>query len=200
MRTVELFSGTKSASKVFAEHGHSTMTIDISPRFKPDICSDVRSLTWSREGQIDLLWASPPCEGFSVAAIGKSWNKDNTPKSDTARLAVELVESTLSLIAKWQPTWYFIENPRAKLRKLPLLQHLIHHEISYCQYGGRYMKPTDIWTNAPWWAPRPICKNGAPCHVRAPRGSTTGTQGNGDYFDKGVIPPALFEEILSQMP
>lgn len=62
------------------------------------------------------------------------------------------------------------------------------------------MKPTDIWTNATWWTPRPVCKNGMPCHIAAPRGSKTGTQGVKGYKDRSRIPEALFEEIFSQMP
>ena len=32
----------------------------------------------------DIIWASPPCTYFSVASIGKHWNKDNTPKTQEA--------------------------------------------------------------------------------------------------------------------
>ena len=32
----------------------------------------------------DVIWASPPCTYFSVASIGKHWNKDHTPKSENA--------------------------------------------------------------------------------------------------------------------
>lgn len=61
------------------------------------------------------------------------------------------------------------------------------------------MKPTDIWTNAHFWKPKPMCKNGMPCHVAAPRGSRTGTQGIGTYKDRSRIPSALFEEIFDQL-
>ena len=60
------------------------------------------------------------------------------------------------------------------------------------------MKPTDIWTNAEWWKPRPVCKNGMPCHVSAPRGSKTGTQGLGGAKDRGRIPLGLFVELFKQ--
>ena len=80
------------------------------------------------------------------------------------------------------------------------MQGFIRHTVTYCQYGDERMKPTDIWTNAEWWKPRPMCKNGMPCHVAAPRGSKTGTQGLKGSVHRGVIPPALFEEIFSQCP
>ena len=61
------------------------------------------------------------------------------------------------------------------------------------------MKPTDIWTNDFDWIPRPMCKNGDKCHESAPRGSKTGTQGLKNAKDRGIIPPALFEEILTSI-
>ena len=61
------------------------------------------------------------------------------------------------------------------------------------------MKPTDIWTNFIEWKPKQMCKNGDDCHVSAPRGSKTGTQGLKGSIERGVIPSALFEEIFDQM-
>lgn len=200
MKTVELFSGTKSFSKVMAAHGHETLTVDSDPRVYPDINIDMLWFDHLSLSEIDILWASPPCEGFSVAAIGKNWNYDNTPKTETARLAMKLASHTLKIIEEIKPRYWFIENPRGKLRKMPFMRNLTRHTISYCQYGDERMKPTDIWTNAIWWKPRPICKNGDKCHVSAPRGSSTGTQGIKGAKNRGIIPPKLFEEILNQMP
>lgn len=202
MNTIELFSGTKSFSKVMEKHGHGTCTFDNDHKLAPDHVVDLSNPPSFAEfeGKVDILWASPPCQGFSVAAIGRNWNHDNTPKTDSARLAMRLAQNTLEIIKEIHPKWWFIENPRGKLRKMPFMQGLIHHTVSYCQYGDTRMKPTDIWTNATWWKSRPICKNGDPCHEAAPRGARTGTQGIDGAKDRGRIPPQLFEEILSQMP
>lgn len=62
------------------------------------------------------------------------------------------------------------------------------------------MKPTDIWTNAMWWQPQPMCTRSNPDHESAPRGSRTGTQGLKGDVERSRIPAALFEEILAQMP
>lgn len=51
------------------------------------------------------------------------------------------------------------------------------------------MKPTDLWTNNFNWIPRSMCKNGDPCHEKAPRGSKTGTQGIDGARDRSIIPP-----------
>ena len=58
------------------------------------------------------------------------------------------------------------------------------------------MKPTDIWTNNINWKPRPMCKNGMPCHEAAPRGSKTGTQGLKGNYERSVVPYELCREIL----
>lgn len=198
MKTIELFAGTKSFSQVAQSLGHETFTTDYEEIDGQDLVDDVRLLK-ARDFpyQPDILWASPPCEGFSVAAIGKNWNHDNTPKTDSARLGVQLVEAAVRLIEELKPTWWFIENPRGKLRKLGLIGG-VRHTVTYCQYDDTRMKPTDIWTNAYWWKPRPICKNSSPCHIAAPRGSTTGTQGIKGYKDRSRVPPKLFKEIFEQ--
>lgn len=201
MRTIELFCGTKSFSRVMKENGHEIFTLDTSMRFKPDMCADIRGLDSSMfPWPCDILWASPPCQGFSVAAIGKNWNKDYTPKSASAQHAQELVMKTLEIIGELKPKWWFIENPRGMLRKMPFMKDLRRNTVTYCQYGDTRMKPTDIWTNADWWKPKPACKNGDTCHVAAPRGSRTGTQGLENATERGRIPPSLFIEILEQMP
>lgn len=58
------------------------------------------------------------------------------------------------------------------------------------------MKPTDIWTNSTTWIPKPACKNGDKCHVAAPRGSRTGTQGVKGAYNRSKIPEQLCEEII----
>jgi len=202
MKTIELFAGTKSFSKVAKSLDHDTLTYELESRFEPDVCGDIRDV--SSLPKCDMLWASPPCQGFSVAVIGRNWNHDNTPKTDSARLGMELAQKTLSLIKESKPTWWFIENPRGKLRKLDFMIDAIkemggvRHTVTYCQYGDNRMKPTDIWTNALWWHPRPMCKNGDKCHESAPRGSKTGTQGIVGDTDRSRIPEKLFREIFAQ--
>ena len=73
--------------------------------------------------------------------------------------------------------------------------------ITYCQYGDKRMKPTDIWTNAVLdvWNPRPMCKNGMPCHESAPRGSRTGTQGLKNNHERSKVPNELCLEIIKSV-
>jgi site-specific DNA-cytosine methylase len=197
MKTIELFSGTKSFSKVMQSEGFETLTIDNNIDLCPDICGDIRDIEIPT---CDILWASPPCQGFSVAVIGRNWNRDYTPKTDSAKEAMELVLKTIDIIKKSKPKFWFIENPRGMLRKMPFMDQLggVRHTITYCQYGDTRMKPTDIWTNATWWKPKQPCSNGMPCHESAPRGSRTGTQGIKGAVDRGRIPEELFQEIIKQ--
>lgn len=76
------------------------------------------------------------------------------------------------------------------------MQGLPRYTVTYCQYGDSRQKPTDIWTNHPEPNFKPPCKSGAPCHISAPRGSKTGTQGLKGAKERAVIPPALCEHIV----
>ena len=204
MKVLELFAGSRSFANQAALMGHTVYTSDITQFGGIDYIADILHFDIKAVPFVpDIIWASPPCTGFSVAAIGKSWNRDYTPKSDTARLGMELVKKTLEIIEVYRllnpDLLFYIENPRGMLRKLPLLQHLpYHHTITYCQYGDTRMKPTDIWTNDANWRPKSPCKNGAPCHVAAPRGSKTGTQGLKGAYERSKIPATIAEEILSK--
>ena len=199
MNTVELFSGTESFSKIAKDLGHTTFTSDL---FFPNSNLPKNILEITKKDlpkDIDILWASPPCTAFSVASIGSSWYHNKHPKRVASALGMAYVLKTLELIKETNPTYWFIENPRGVLRKMEFMQEFHRKTITYCQYGDTRMKPTDIWTNFVKWKPRPMCKNGDSCHVSAPRGSRTGTQGLKGNMERSVIPPALFEEIFEQL-
>ena len=205
MKILELFAGSRSFSKVAEELGHKTFAVDINDFDNIDYVTDILDFDCSKiPFKPDLIWASPPCTYFSVASIGHHWNKDHTPKTKEAELGVKIVNKTIEIIEMFQPDYFFIENPRGKLRKLGLFDGIAERTtVTYCQYGDTRMKPTDIWTNnlqsvfnPNGWKPKPICKNGDPCHVSAPRGSQTGTQGIKGNYERSKIPKELCFEIL----
>jgi len=200
MTILELFAGTKSFSNVAEELGFQTFTSDIDPSFETDYTVDILNFDTSElPFKPDVIWASPPCESFSVASIGKHWNIDNTPKTSRAEGGVAMVKKAIEIIEELKPKYWFIENPRGKLRKLDFMQKFNRYTVTYCQYGDTRMKPTDIWTNMPYLVLKPMCKNGMSCHVSAPRGSSTGTQGIKTYKDRSRIPKELCEHIIRQL-
>ena len=92
-----------------------------------------------------------------------------------------------------------MENPRGMLRKLPVVANLPRHSVTYCRYGDKRMKPTDLWGVVPNWIPREMCKNGMPCHEAAPRGAKTGTQGLKGARERSRVPYELGKEILDAL-
>ena len=109
--------------------------------------------------------------------------------------AIDLISNVFRIIAQLRPTYWFIENPRGMLRKIPPFDSLPIRTISYCRYGEDRQKPTDVWTNCDIWKDRGICKRGDSCHVAAPRGSRTGTQGRKGAYNRAILPLELCEEI-----
>jgi len=198
MNVVDLFSGLEGWSTAFRERGHNVFRCEILEKW-PAEHRDFLTLTpdmlpWKP----DIILASPPCTSFSMMSIGTHWTHDNQPKTPTAAMGIRLVRATLDFMAKAKPKFFVIENPRAKLRKMEEMQvrpGLERRTVSYCQYGDRRMKPTDLWGQfPPSWQTKPMCHNGAPCHDPAPRGSRTGTQGMNPALS-AKIPHALALEI-----
>lgn len=197
MNVLELFAGSRSIGKEAEKLGMSVFSSDLIEFDGINYPVSILDFDVSRVPfKPDIIWASPPCTGFSVAAIGRNWNHDKTPKTDSARLGILLVEKTIEIINYYNPTYWFIENPRGMLRKMPIMEQFKRNSVTYCQYGDERMKPTDIWTNSSAWIPKATCKNGDSCHVSAPRGSSTGTQGLKNAYERSKIPSELCFEIL----
>lgn len=205
MKVLELFAGTRSIGKVFEKHGHEVFSIEWDKQFeKIDMYADIGKVTAAdileKFGHPDVIWASPDCTTFSVAAISKHRRKNKAtgnldPITDYAKFCDEVDQHVLELIRELKPTYWFIENPRGGMRSMVWMQGLPRYTVTYCQYGDTRMKPTDIWTNHPDPKFKPPCKNGDSCHVRSPRGSRTGTQGIKGSVDRSIIPVQLCEHI-----
>ena len=75
IKTIELFAGTQSFSKVVKKSGHKTFATDYEEIDGQDLVADIHDLRAKDFPYLhpDILWASPPCEGFSVASIGANW-------------------------------------------------------------------------------------------------------------------------------
>jgi len=201
MNVLELFAGSRSFSNIADSLGHNTFTSDINAFDKIDYVTNILDFDVDKVPfKPDIIWASCPCTFFSVASIGKHWHKDHTPKTEQAKLGVKIVQKTLDIIDHFNPKYFYIENPRGKLRKLDVISSVPYRKtVTYCSYKDSRMKPTDIFTNDFNWIPRNMCHNGnRDCHHEpAPRGSRTGTQGLKGNYERSKIPNELCLEILS---
>jgi site-specific DNA-cytosine methylase len=199
MKVLELFAGSRSIGKVCDELGYNVFSSDINNFEGINYAIDILDFDISKVPfKPDIIWASPPCTTYSIAAISKHRPKDK-PLSEFAKKSDLMVKKTLEIISILKPEKWYIENPRGMLRKMDFMQDLPRTTIWYCQYGDRRAKPTDIWTNnLDNWKPREQCFNGNPnCHhERAPRGSKTGTQGLKNNYERSKIPYELCLEIL----
>lgn len=204
IKVLELFAGSRSIGKAAETLGMNVFSIDWTAYDNIDLVIDIANLKKEDIPFIpDIIWASPDCTTYSIAACSYHRDANRSPKSEYATQCDLINQHFLNLIKEWlviNPNMiYFIENPRGLLRKMPFMQEFNRHTVWYCQYGDTRAKPTDIWTNSKSWIPRPVCHNGNPnCHhERAPRGSRTGTQGKKGSYDRSKIPTALCIEVLN---
>lgn len=205
LKVLELFAGTRSIGKAFEKRGHEVFSVEWNKTFENiDMYEDIMKVTADeiidRFGKPDVIWASPDCATYSVAAISHHRKKDENgnlmPLSEYAKYCDRVNQHVLCLILALSPKYWFIENPRGGLRKMDFMNGLPRYTITYCQYGDMRMKPTDIWTNHPDPRFKPPCKNGDPCHVSAPRGAKTGTQGLKGSIERSQIPELFCEHIV----
>ena len=204
LKVLELFAGSRSIGKVAGELGYEVFSVDINNFEGIDLAKDIEFITKDDIPFVpDVIWASPPCTTYSIAAI--SHHRDmGKPKTDFAAKSDRLVLNTLKLIKEYNCK-YFIENPRGYLRKMDFMLGIPKTTVWYCRYGDTRAKPTDIWSNhihslfnMQGWQPRLECFNGnKKCHHQsAPRGSRTGTQGMKNNYERSKIPYQLCKEIL----
>jgi hypothetical protein len=200
---LELFAGSRSVGKVGDQLGMNVFSVDWQKFENIDLAIDVEEMKLTDVPFVpDVVWASPDCTTYSIAACSTHRINSVEPKSEYAVKCDRVNKHFINLIKEWlklNPDMvFFIENPRGMLRKMPFMQEFKRHTIWYCQYRDDRAKPTDIWTNSKTWKPRPQCKNGNPLcdHQRAPRGSKTGTQGRKGSYERSIIPNELCNEIL----
>lgn len=215
LRVLELFAGTRSIGKAFEARGHEVYSVEWDKSFENiDLHADIGTLKaqdiLDKFGLPDVVWASPDCATFSIAAISHHRRRDPAtgnlePVSEYAKFCDQVDQNVLTLVDELNrlrrlvglpELLYYIENPRGGMRKMTWMKGLPRHTVTYCQYGDTRMKPTDIWTNHPDPQFKPMCKNGDPCHVSAPRGAKTGTQGLKGSKERSVIPALLCEHIV----
>lgn len=111
MLMLDLFSGMGGASRAMKERGWQVITLEIDPKFSPTLCMDIRDYhpPGFLIGDVDLVWASPPCQEFSKSSLPKSWacNRNRPPCPD-----VGLMLQAKRIIEEVNPRFWVIENVR----------------------------------------------------------------------------------------
>jgi hypothetical protein len=145
MKILELFSGSGSIGKVFAQRGWCVTSLDLDPKTDATIHENI--LTWDfttyPPGFFDVAWASPCCTQYSCARRGAK-----TPRN--LDLADSLVKRSLEIIEYFDPPVWFLENPSTgMLKDRPFMEGLPWIDLDYCSYSDwGYRKRTRLWTNS----------------------------------------------------
>ena len=114
--------------------------LDIDSSCTVEIVADIEKWTCHfKPGFFDIIWCSPPCTNYSNA---KTVGKRNLASAD------RVAKSCVAHIDNLAPRVFFIENPRARLRKRPFMRRFLKltHICTQCKYGRRFKKETDICT------------------------------------------------------
>lgn len=216
MKILELFAGSRSIGKEAEKQGHEVFSVDWEKFEGIDLSIDIENLKLEDIPFIpDMIWASPDCTTYTIAAISTHRNKeDRSGKTEYAKKCDRVNKHWIALLKEWliiNPKMvYFIENPRGGLRKMDFMKEFNMKTVWYCKYGDSRAKPTDIWSNSKTWIPRPMCKNykydkngkiiDKHCHHEsARRGAKTGTQGLKGSYERSKIPEQLCEEIIKSV-
>lgn len=113
MKVLELFAGTRSIGKAFEARGHEVFSIEWDKRFENiNLYADIMNVTANdiiREfGRPDVIWASPDCTTFSIAAISHHRRKNEEtgsldPVSEYAKFCDKVDQHVLRLILALSP-------------------------------------------------------------------------------------------------
>ena len=212
MKLLELFSGQGSISATFKAHGHETYRVDWSEKVEAELHADVTTLTVKQiielcGGLPDVIWASPQCTTYSIATHRhRTLGEGLVPKTELAAHDDNVNLAMWKLIDELSAAgvrYYFVENPRGRMRHMGFVKNRPMHTISYCSYGRKgnangfsdlYInKPTDIWTNHPEPSFKPLCKKSTDDHKHG-RSKEADKR---DYLSRGEIPAELREHLVS---
>jgi hypothetical protein len=150
----------------------------MDPLGNPTYCVNI--LEWNFRalppGSYDAIWASPPCEQYSIARSNAATPRD-------LALADSIVRRTIEIIDWFAPRLWAIENPAGSLLWRRFAWPRVVH-TSYCSYGFRYRKHTTIATNMEDFALRPPCGGQGCCpQMRGRRHLEHAQKGGGGVDD-----------------
>ena len=205
MRLLEIFSGTKSISKIAKGLGWETVSLDIDPKYSPDLCMDILKFdeTQYPRNQFDFVWASPDCRAYSSARTTATIDRETAME-----LSDRLVSKTIKIIQYFHAP-YCVENPDNSL----MWQRMVSRDFflnccvtSYCRFGTMYRKNTKLANS--FGLDLPKCRGTGQCpamignrhreHAQKAGGGHTPRYKKTDELH--VIPEGLVREIFKQLP
>ena len=88
LKILELFAATRSIGRPFEARGHKVYSVEWSKDFENiDLHADIGTLTAEQIlrdfGQPDVIWASPDCTTFSIAAKVTTGERTQRPATWT---------------------------------------------------------------------------------------------------------------------
>jgi hypothetical protein len=125
MKVLDLFSGLGGASEAFLRSGHDVVRIENNPLLSevPNTQSmcvfELRDFLEANhetqncdKEQIDLIWASPPCDEFSLGYSAPHAIHTREHPNEPYEPDMTYLEATLDIIKLLKPRYYVIENVR----------------------------------------------------------------------------------------
>jgi hypothetical protein len=202
---LELFSGTKSFSKISSELGYNVISVDISNKYSPTIQCNLLDFQYQEIKWVDLITASPPCNSFSQIGVNVHKQRDPfsmRPLKSSASLGDSLLFKTIEIIQYFlliNPQLKFvIENPHGFMWKMPILQFIPRTKTYYSMYESQYEKPTDFFHNLS----QLILKNNETPGFKERKNRKNRKRIGYDYTslsDRYKIPSLLIRDIFSQI-
>lgn len=181
LNVLDLFSGTESFSRSFAEHGHDVTTVNDECVERnggtacPDRRGDIMEMTPGNFEHADVI-LPPPCKKFSPASLRWYWDRndndelvptrDDPEKAQKAVQALRLVHHTLDIIDALDPDYWFMENPAGAMRPI-LEQHaVLGHEAAIIIRRNNGIAPAGTVTWCQYWTRRDCFERGVPVMKR----------------------------------
>jgi hypothetical protein len=211
---LELFAGSRSIGKEAEKLGYRVFSVDKFVKKNMDCVCDVIQL--SKEfiienfGIPDIIWASPVCSVWSRTGWFHHWDteiynmtRQFVPKTDMAHESIQMIRKTIEIFSWFPNALFYMENPEGMLAIHPVIRTFDvyklktrKHKVTYCQYGFKYMKPTNIWTNDYNWIPKSPCNRNSSCHIKSKSGEGLGLPLIPKKY-RSLIPAQLCNEILT---
>ncbi len=202
---LDLFCGSGSFTKVARSFGYEVVSLDVRRRkgvCEPTLKADILNVrdTFFNTLEPSIIWVGLPCDIWSYASGGFHLDKDFNPKTEKAKVHLSIFDKTISMLKQLSPAYFFIENPRGKLRYYPpLLDFLsdvdgVIKECTLSSYGFPTVKPTNIITNFKNLELKDLDTFG-----RGAKNKVPGTFSNMTKVQRQKTPEKLIKHILQQL-